>query len=175
MHIILIGFKSSGKSTVGKTLAELTGKPFLDTDTEVEKLFFQEKGTALNCREIFSQYGENYMRNLEEKALTHLSSNESSIVSTGGGIILNATNRSLLRKAGNTVFLDVPLEALEERLKEHASSPLFQKKSIATLHSERYPLYKESASIHYQIPPFCTPLDVAKEIIRRTNEENHGK
>jgi shikimate kinase len=160
MNIILIGFKSSGKSTVGDLLARLSGKSFIDTDYLVESLFDERASIYLSCRGIYQKFGAAYMRELETDALKALSELDNCVVATGGGIVLQAENVPLLQKAGLTVFLDVPLEVLEKRLAGSAS-PLFREKSVAGVYAERYPLYAAAAAMHYRAGGDADPQEIA--------------
>jgi shikimate kinase len=166
MNIILIGFKSSGKSTIGALLARLSGKGFIDTDYLVESLFDERASIYLSCRGIYQKFGAAYMRELETDALKTLSELKNCVVATGGGVVLQEENVPLLQKAGLTVFLDVPLEALQKRLAGSAS-PLFREKSVAQVYAERYPLYAAAAVMHYRIGGDADPQETALSL--------HGK
>jgi shikimate kinase len=140
MNIILIGFKASGKSTIGKLLAELAGYRFVDTDSLIEALFHKKEHLSISCREIFELKGEKYFRDLETEVLRQLKGLNNAVLSTGGGTALKEENRLLLQELGFCVFLDVPLNVLEKRL-EKQTSPLFGGKTIKELYNKRYPIY----------------------------------
>lgn len=107
--LALCGFMGSGKSTVGRTLAELIGWEFVDLDEEIER----QEGTSI--REIFVEHGEPEFREIEHRLLTKLlaSAQTRTVFALGGGTFAQPRNEALLTRAGmRTVFLDVPLEVM---------------------------------------------------------------
>ena len=139
--LYIIGFMGAGKTTVGHLLGEMCGLHVIDTDSQIEK---QEKKLI---RDIFTQYGEEYFRKLESEVLKDLP--EMSIITTGGGIILNKQNRQFLKDTGRTVFLQCHPEVIAERLKFDTTRPLIKDKSIeeiSEMYHQRLPLYKECAA-----------------------------
>ena len=164
MNIILIGFKGSGKSTVGALLARLAGKDFLDTDGLLERLFLERDGRSLSCREIYRTLGASFMRELEAEALGSLSGVRNTVIATGGGVVLEAANVNRLARAGLRVFLDVPVSSLKERLAAQADSPLFRNKDIARLHAERYPLYLSAADVRHEVPEGSNADETARAL-----------
>lgn len=97
-HIILIGYKSVGKSAVGRELARELKMPFADLDEEMEKMYEQENGSALNRRQIMLAVGQNAFRELEHRALqTALKNTSRSIISLGGGAPLLPKNKTLIK------------------------------------------------------------------------------
>ena len=97
-HIILIGYKSVGKSAIGRELAQRAGMCFIDLDEEMEKLYAAKSGVSANCRLIMLNIGQDAFRELEHKALKSvLESTVSSVVSLGGGTPLLAKNKRLIR------------------------------------------------------------------------------
>jgi shikimate kinase len=163
MNIILIGFKSSGKSTTGSILAQLSGKSFIDTDSLVESLFDERANIYLSCRGIYQKFGAAYMRALETDALKAVAELDNFVVATGGGIVLQEENMPLLRKTGLIVFLDVPLAVLEKRL-SGSTSPLFKDKSVPQLYAERHPLYTAAAALRYAVEEGAEPREVARSL-----------
>ncbi len=137
-NIVLIGMPSSGKTTVGKILSEKLNKPFFDSDVEIEKL--EDKTVS----DIFKNNGEAYFRKIENKVIFELSKKNSSIISTGGGAILNAENIELLKENGKVFFLDRPLNLLEATNDRPLSS---NKSDLEKRFKERYPLYMSSADV----------------------------
>ncbi|MFC5463153.1 shikimate kinase [Lederbergia graminis] len=140
--IILIGFMGAGKTTIGQLLGQITGLPVIDTDITIEE---QEKRTI---NTIFNQHGEEYFRNVESRVLRQVVS-ENAVITTGGGIILRAENRQLLKETGNTFFLECEPNVVVERLAEDDTRPLLKNKSLAEItqmYHNRLPLYKECAT-----------------------------
>jgi shikimate kinase len=107
--VILIGMMGSGKSTVGKRLAELLGVAFFDTDRILE----HRLGRPVSS--WFAIYGENAFREHESNVLKSLEAGPG-VLATGGGIVLRAENWEEFRRLGQTVFLDVDPDILKRRL-----------------------------------------------------------
>jgi shikimate kinase len=139
--VYLVGMPGSGKSTVGPELARRLGVPFVELDAEIE-------GTAgRSVREIFERDGEARFRELEAQALTDAAARDPSVVSCGGGVVLEPANRILLRATGEVVFLSVPIEVLRERVRPAADRPLIRDPGdLDRLAREREPLYREFAA-----------------------------
>jgi shikimate kinase len=108
--IFLIGMMGSGKSTVGRLLAEALEYQFLDSDTVIESY-----AGGLSVPEIFKKWKEERFRELESQALQELSSAGEVVVATGGGAVVQPRNWVYLRN-GITVWLDVPVPALASRV-----------------------------------------------------------
>ncbi|GLU16445.1 hypothetical protein SLE2022_328780 [Rubroshorea leprosula] len=108
--IFLVGMMGSGKTTVGKVLAEALGYSFVDSDVYVEKAV---GGTSVT--QIFNEYGEKFFRDNESEALQELSLMPKQVVATGGGAVVRAINWHYM-KQGITVYLDVPLDTLARRI-----------------------------------------------------------
>jgi len=122
--IVLIGFKSCGKSTVGRQLAGTLGLPFTDLDTRIEALYREEDGRPLPCREIFKRHGEAVFRSLESTALEQLATEHPMVLATGGGAPLAEANRPLLRALGQVVYLQAAPFLLYRRF-QHRGMPAF--------------------------------------------------
>ena len=175
MNIVLVGFKSCGKSSVGARLASLGGGVFLDVDTLVEDLACRLQGVRLSCRELYSRFGDSFFRDREAEALRTLPRLENAVIATGGGVVLRADNIPLLRAAGLCVFLDVPLPLLEGRLRGQADSPLFRERGIAAVYGERRPLYLAAAHLRFCAQGDETADSLARALIRRIRKEGHGQ
>ncbi len=131
----------AGKTTVGQLLAEQLNYRFFDTDEVVERV----AGRSIN--EIFTELGEAAFRTLESQVLAELSAYTRLAIATGGGIVLKRENWGYLRH-GIVVWLDVPVEHLQARLKGDTSRPLLQEADPAarlqTLLDQRQPLYAQA-------------------------------
>lgn len=101
-HIFLIGFKHVGKTRVGRQLAQELNKPFIDLDKEMEKTFLKNSAEILTCRQIMQIHGEKYFRQLESEVLQQVLMRESSVVSLGGGTVINQQNQQ--RIAGHFIL-----------------------------------------------------------------------
>ncbi|GCE03743.1 3-dehydroquinate synthase [Dictyobacter aurantiacus] len=114
-HVFLIGLSGSGKSTVGRLLAQRLGRPLLDVDALIE----QEYGERIPA--IFARHGEEYFRTLEARMLAHaVQQPDDAIIVTGGGIVVRPENRTLMTLHGVRVFLQVdPRESLLRLQAQH--------------------------------------------------------
>jgi len=174
MNIVLIGFKSCGKSTVGRALAVQSGLEFTDTDTVLEDIFFRRFDLRYDCRRIYEEKGAECMRVLEAESLELLAGKDGYVIATGGGIILRPENILLLQKIGICVFLDVPLQVLEKRLAGN-DSPLFAQKSVTEVYAQRIPLYKNAANMRYEAAPKEKPRQIAKKIYEEIIGKKNGQ
>lgn len=145
-HILLIGLMGCGKSTIGRTLSKITGRPLLDTDTVIEEQ------VGMSIPDIFSRKGEKHFRALETALLRYLDeSKESSpcIIATGGGIVVRPANRSLIRRLGFTVWLNAEVSVLLQRTAHANNRPLLQQDDpesvLKKLSAIRSPFYRETA------------------------------
>jgi len=138
--VYLVGMPGSGKSTVGPELARRLGVPFVELDAEIER------GAGKSVQEIFREDGEGRFRELEAAALTEAAARDPSVVSCGGGVVLEPANRITLRATGEVVFLSVPLDVLRSRVPPAAERPLIREAGdLERLFREREPLYREFA------------------------------
>jgi shikimate kinase/3-dehydroquinate synthase len=119
INIILTGFMGTGKSSVARELARLLGRKIIDVDAEIEK-----KGMPIT--EIFKTHGEPYFRDMESTLLKELSGARQVIISTGGGIVLRAENRGLLKKIGIVICLTASPETILARTSKTTERPLLQ-------------------------------------------------
>ncbi|HLB62546.1 MAG TPA: shikimate kinase [Actinomycetota bacterium] len=142
MIIYLVGMPGSGKSTVGGELAGRLGIPFVDLDEEIERI----DGRPVS--RIFAEDGEAAFRAMEAEMLTKVAaSSDPSVVACGGGVVLEPANRVTLRATGTAVFLDVPLEILQRRVRPAADRPLIHsEEDLVRLLKQREPLYREFAA-----------------------------
>lgn len=131
-NIFLLGMPSSGKSTLGKSLAREIGYEFVDMDKRIE---LRE---MLTIAEIFSLRGEEYFRKAESEVLQTLPADAGLIVSTGGGVPCFHNNMDAIRERGVSVFLDVPPKMLADRMMHTRKNdrPLFPTDDAATLLEE---------------------------------------
>ncbi len=133
-NIVLIGMPGCGKSTVGKHLAELTGKAFVDADTEIIKL------AGCSIPEIFATQGEPGFRELETKVLAELGKRSGLVIATGGGCVTRPENYPLLHQNGRIFWLQRDIASLPTD-----GRPLSQKTAPEELYRQRMPLYEAFA------------------------------
>ncbi|MBA0835357.1 hypothetical protein Goarm_007639 [Gossypium armourianum] len=109
--IYLVGLMGSGKTTVGKILSNVLSYSFCDSDALIE-----QEVNGMSVAEIFKLHGERFFRKKETEVLQRLSSKKQLVVSTGGGAVVWDVNWDYMQKKGIVVWLDVPLEALAQRI-----------------------------------------------------------
>ncbi|MEA3501447.1 MAG: shikimate kinase [Actinomycetota bacterium] len=117
-HVWLIGMMGSGKTTVGRVLAEHLELPFYDTDATAAA------NAGMPIVEIFERFGEPRFRELERRAVQAIEPLDDGVVSTGGGIVLDPSNVDTMRDSGTTVLLDVDADTLVARVADAADRPM---------------------------------------------------
>ncbi|MFV8827929.1 shikimate kinase [Alkalihalobacterium sp. APHAB7] len=138
--IFLTGFMGAGKSTIGKVLAKKLNYKLLDTDEKIEAI--QRKSIAM----IFQEEGEGAFRSYETDVLEKLPI-ENTVVTTGGGIVVNEVNRKIMREKGSIFYLHCDIEEVLERTKGDTTRPLLQNKSkeqVSELFLQRMPFYEDA-------------------------------
>ncbi|MFH1454102.1 MAG: shikimate kinase [Armatimonadota bacterium] len=116
-NIYIAGFMGTGKSTLGKELAKMLGRKFIDMDREIEK---EEK---LSLAQIFSDFGEEYFKKKELELAHKLSDMKNRVVATGGTTILNEDIKNLFLKSGLIICIKADEKSLEERLRKLHQRP----------------------------------------------------
>ncbi len=143
-NIILCGFMASGKTEVGKSIASMTGMPFIDTD----ELIVRREGESISS--IFESRGEAYFRKVEKKIVFEVSNENGAVIALGGGAVLDPDNLEAIRRNGRVYLLVVPLEAVIERTRTSPERPLLQGKNeeeLRKLLERRMPVYLEAADV----------------------------
>lgn len=138
--VVLVGMMGSGKTAIGRALAEELHVPFVDSDAAIEE------AAAATIAEIFARDGEAFFRAREEEVLRRLLSDTPRIVSTGGGAFLAPLNREAIAEMGVAVWLDADLEILWERVRHKDTRPLLRtadpKATLTQIFAERSPIYR---------------------------------
>ena len=141
----LVGLPGSGKSTVGRRLARALDRRFVDSDAEIERRI------GGSIRDFFASEGEERFRDIEESVIAELAADPDCVLATGGGSVLRARNREVLRGRSTVVYLCAAPEALFQRLRHDRRRPLLQVADplhkLRTLYMERDPLYREAAHV----------------------------
>lgn len=137
-NLVLIGMPGCGKSTIGKAVAEILGKEFIDSDNEIVKK------EGITIPEIFEFKGEKGFREIESRVIAELSLKQGAVIATGGGAILNKRNVDLLKGNGTVVFIDRPLEQLVTTDDRPLSS---NRELLEKRYNERYDIYCNSADV----------------------------
>ncbi len=111
MNIYLIGYRCTGKTTVGKTLAKMLDRKFADSDQLIVKK------SSMSISEIVEKKGWNFFRKMEKRVLSELSRMDSYVIATGGGIILDKENIEIMKKTGMVIWLRAEIETIKDRMK----------------------------------------------------------
>jgi shikimate kinase len=162
-HLVLVGMMGSGKTTVGRIVAERLGRAFFDSDEVIEAR------TGRTVREIFASEGEAAFRRLETQVLAEaLARPEPSVIAAAGGTVLAAENRRAMRDgAQRVVWLRADPAALATRVAGGAHRPLLDDDpagTLARLEAEREPLYGEVADAVIDTVDL-RPNDVAERVL----------
>jgi len=143
--IFLVGMMGSGKTTLGKRLAQECGLAFIDLDREIERR------NGVSVATIFEIEGEAGFRARESQVLKEVAPRSGCVIATGGGIVLHPSNRAVLMAAGNVVYLHATPQLLYARTRCDKSRPLLQVADpfarITELTARRDPLYREVADV----------------------------
>lgn len=168
MKVFLIGYRGTGKTTIGRMLSEMIGFSFIDTDQGIE----EKIGTSI--REFVEKKGWESFRKMEQAFLSELESIDNAVIATGGGIVLDPENRSFLKENGMVFRLYADTATLITRIgadpQTEASRPSLTDREpeweIRTVCAEREPFYSQTA--HHQIDTTDqTPQQAARIIKRR--------
>ena len=167
MNIVLTGFMASGKTTAGRRIAEISDYEFIDTD----EMIVDSEGRSIN--DIFATDGEEYFRRVEREIIREAAKMDNKIISTGGGVVLNAENIEELRKSGVVFNLAPDFSVIEQRvLKAAETRPLMKNQSIEDIKKrfdDRKPFY-DNCDYKIHITEQFTPDDTAQQILKIMNE-----
>jgi len=159
--VFLVGPMGAGKTTIGRHLARLLDKSFVDLDLAIEQ------SCGADIAWIFDVEGEAGFRKRESAMLKEVSSRNNRVIATGGGVVLDDGNRALLKRSGTVVYLSVAAKVLYSRMQQDTKRPLLQvddkKAMIEGIVKEREPLYREIADIVFDGHK-KTPLVAAQEL-----------
>jgi shikimate kinase len=158
--IYLVGFMASGKSTIGRALADEIGWPFVDIDLEIERR------SGRRITEIFTDLGEPAFRDLETRVLqhhvSHVETGQPRVLALGGGTFIQERNWKMIANNGITLWLDCPMEKVRRRLGDNNTRPLaVNRNGLEQLFKDRRPLY---ARADYRVD---VDTDHVREIVCR--------
>lgn len=160
-NIVLIGFMGTGKSSVGKHLAQLLVRDFVDTDCVIGEI------TNMSVPEIFKRHGETRFRSEESIVVAKLGQQDHLVIATGGGTVVNPRNLEALAESGIVVCLHASMEAILSRIGHKNDRPLLKgtTEAIEKLWSERQLVY---AQADFAVDTSCKNIDeVVSEILDR--------
>jgi len=161
-NVFLIGMMASGKTTVGRHLANSLKFDFVDSDSVIEKR------AGADIPWIFDIEGEEKFRDREEAVIEELTQRRGVVVATGGGVVLRETNRRRLTERGIVVYLNAPLERLVARARSNTRRPLLAgmdaRERLAELIDQRGDLYARTADIEIETDD-RSPRVIAQRIV----------
>ncbi len=168
--IFLVGARACGKTTIGMALARYLQYNFIDTDSLVQKTV----GCSVAC--MVAEHGWDFFRAAESKAL-HEATQCTSVIATGGGMVLDPRNREYMRKHGVVIFLSAPPKVLIQRLLAHPNTE--QRPSLTAANGQyeqnieeevrnvltaRLPLYREVA--HHTVDAIQKTSQILQNIVQ---------
>jgi shikimate kinase len=170
--IFLIGYRGTGKTTVGRLVAERLGWEAIDADDEIER----RAGQTIAA--IFADDGEAIFRDLEAAVLADLCRRTKLVVAPGGGAVLRQATRDAMRAAGPVVWLTAGVDTIAERLAADAATGNRRpnltaaggRAEIVALLAERTPIYQACATLVVDTEG-KTPAEVADQIIARLPDQ----
>lgn len=140
--VVLVGLMGVGKSTVGRKLAALLDKGFVDADEAVEE------AAHMRIAEIFDRFGEDHFRDGERRVIARLIEKRHGVIATGGGAFVDDATRALILDQAIAVWIDCDIETLVERTARRNVRPLLRDgdphEILTRLHRERAPFYAEA-------------------------------
>ncbi len=164
--IVLVGLMGVGKSTVGKRLANLLRKDFVDADEAIEE------AAQRTISEIFEEFGEGYFRDGERRVIARLIEEHSGVIATGGGAFVDPDTRALILERAIAVWIDCDIDTLVERTSRRNTRPLLKdgdpREILTRLLDERRPFYSQAQiHVHSNEGPH---MDTAMTILERLDE-----
>lgn len=139
-NLLFVGMPGCGKSTIGASVARLTGRAFVDTDALIE----QRAGATIP--ELFATHGEEYFRTLETEVLAEVSRGSGQVIATGGGIVTRERNRPLLEQNSTVIFLEREISSLPRD-----GRPISKSRDMNELYRERLPLYRAVSDYSFSV------------------------
>lgn len=167
MKVILMGYRATGKSSIGRLLSRKLKIPFADTDELVEA------ATGMPIKELVAREGWDAFRKKETEAIASLQGTGPGVVATGGGALLSEANRVMLKEMGFMIYLKTPLDTIVERLekdaREFCSRPQFTSENLTAetlaVMAQRVPVYEAAAEY---------TVDTAGKSIIQVGEDIYG-
>jgi shikimate kinase len=149
MNIVLIGYRCSGKTSVGKMIADKLGRRFVDTDN----LIIEKAGRSIN--EMVKEKGWQYFREMERDVIKEISAGDNLVIATGGGVVTSDINIDNLKANGIIIWLDADVETVKKRLTRDNSSKENRPSltgdnpvdEIGEVMEKRRPLYMKACNI----------------------------
>lgn len=172
--LVLVGMMGAGKTTVGRRLATRLGRPFLDSDDEIEK------AAQMSIPEIFEQRGEPEFRAGETRVIARVLKEGAVVLATGGGAFVNAETRALIKAGAVSVWLKAEAGILFERVSRRNNRPLLRtanpRATLERLIEERYPIYAEAdiTVVSRDVPQEVVADDVIAAVLGYFDPKEQG-
>ena len=163
--LVLVGMMGAGKTTVGRRLAARLGRPFLDSDEEIEK------AAQMSIPEIFEQRGEPEFRAGETRVIARVLKDGAVVLATGGGAFGYGETRALVKAEAISVWLKAEIDILFERVSRRNNRPLLRtanpRATLKKLIEERYPIYAEAdvTVVSRDVPQDVVADDVIEAVL----------
>ena len=174
MNIFLIGYRCTGKTSVGRSLAKSLGRPFLDADSELVK------EQDLNISEIVRKQGWNAFREIESDIIKRVCALDDHVVATGGGAVLNDMNVKHMKRSGKLVWLKATPETIKKRILQDKNTkdfrpPLTSKGSVEEIREtllNRNPFYEKAMDFNVDTDDIGID-EVCHAIIKKLNDKGY--
>ncbi len=168
MNIYLIGYRCTGKTTVGKLLAGQLEWDFLDTDDKI----VEDQGKSI--KEIVENQGWEAFRKMERDVIKSFSGNRSHVIATGGGVILDEENVRVMKRTGSVVWLKASAQTIQQRLSKDKTTQAYRPSltqkgtfdEVQETLKKRAPYYKSAMNYSVETDE-ATVEDVCREILKR--------
>ena len=152
MNLFLIGYRCSGKTTIGKSIATAIGWSFVDSDL----LVTQKNGKSI--KDIIDTAGWDAFRRLERSALKQICAKYRQVVATGGGVVLDSENIKVMKTSGTVVWLDASAATIQKRMRQDKNTENFRPaltdkgrmEEIEEMLLERNPYYESASDFSIQ-------------------------
>jgi shikimate kinase len=149
-NVFLIGFMAAGKTRLGRVLARRLGRPFVDSDAEIER------SRTRSIAAIFADEGETRFRRHETRVVARIARTGGQVVAVGGGAVVDPANVAAMRRGGVVVYLETPFSVLFERAERQAralrpiwcgATRLERRRAMARLYAARRGAYRLAADV----------------------------
>ena len=171
MNLFLTGYRCSGKTTIGKSIARTIDWSFVDSDL----LAIKESGKSI--QDIINTEGWDAFRRMERLALKQICANDRQVVATGGGVVLDEANTKAMKASGMVIWLDASAETIQKRMLQDNNTEYFRPaltdkglmEEIEDMLLQRRPYYKSASD--FTINTDGTPVnEITQRIIEKLNE-----
>ncbi len=167
-NLVLVGMMGSGKSTIGKIIADKINYKFIDTDQEIEKV------EEISIKSIFELKGEGYFRIIEENLIKEIVKNDKLVISLGGGSFLNANTKKLIQKKSISFWLNWNYQTIISRIAFNKKRPLIKnldRKDLISMMKDRAMVYKDA---HFKIDcENLTKIQIVNKILKKYENKNN--